>query len=245
MDECTHKLCQSCIVTNLEKNEKNKVCNLSYGIAQKYQQNPQNVEKIKDKKQYERKPQNIQSEAYQHYINLVNLELDKDEKSLFLTAGIENYSSKKFKLLYQASRDGFSASSFHEKCLNQGPNIWFILSEYGKVFGAYTPIPWQNFNSWYQDEQTFIFSLTNKSIHRQYQNYRHAIYYNKLQLCQFGARGDIFIGSDSDQFIESVCQLGGTYSLPEGCDYQSDQANNYLAGSLHFKIIEIEVYQLQ
>ncbi|CDW88984.1 tldc domain-containing protein [Stylonychia lemnae] len=40
------------------------------------------------------------------------------------------------KLLYQGTKDGFLASSFHQKCDNQGPTISFIQSEHEQVFGV-------------------------------------------------------------------------------------------------------------
>ena len=38
--------------------------------------------------------------------------------------------------------------------------------------------------------------------------------------------------------------LGSTYSLPEGYEYNSEQANSYLGGPLGSIIELIEVYQL-
>jgi hypothetical protein len=43
---------------------------------------------------------------------------------------------KNWKLLYQASVDGFSANNFRLKCQNQGPTISVIKSENGNIFGG-------------------------------------------------------------------------------------------------------------
>ena len=53
-----------------------------------------------------------------------------------------------------------------------------------------------------------------------------------------------------DLYIKDLCNkdegnhsyLGETYELPIGINKRSEEAYNYLAGSLNFKIKEIEVY---
>ncbi len=51
---------------------------------------------------------------------------------------------KGWKLLYRASKEGFSASSFHSKCNNQGPTITIIQSTNGNIFGGYNTASWVN-----------------------------------------------------------------------------------------------------
>eukprot|EP01132_Coremiostelium_polycephalum_P008593 gene8593-10573_t len=51
-------------------------------------------------------------------------------------------SNTQWKLLYQATVDGFEASTFHQKCDNQGPTVSIITSSNGNVFGGYTDTPW-------------------------------------------------------------------------------------------------------
>eukprot|EP00347_Sterkiella_histriomuscorum_P002549 403367724 len=195
-------------------------------------------------KVYERQLQNIQSEMYLQFINLVNLELDKVNQSLLLTAGIENYQNKNFKLLYQGSQDGFTCAQFHQKCDNQGGVVIFILSEFGQTFGGYSSISWNNsVNNWMADAQAFVFQLTKRSIHKQYQKQQNALYHDNNRLFQFGYCGDIYILNECDKNANSGCALGGTYQPPLGYQWKSNEANNYLAGQLNFKVIEVEVYQ--
>eukprot|EP00347_Sterkiella_histriomuscorum_P020332 403338212 len=131
----------------------------NYKMQQQPQENTTRVEIIRQV--YERQLRNDQTGMYyQQYINLVNLELNKDEKSLLQTSEIENYQNSNFTLLYQGSRDGFCADSFHPKCDNQGPTVWFILSEFGEVFGFYNSMPWTSISQWQPDEKAFIFSLS-------------------------------------------------------------------------------------
>ncbi len=56
-----------------------------------------------------------------------------------------------FKLLWQGSRDGFSASTFHTKCNGQGPTLSIGLSTFPKIFGGFTSADWDiNNKSQYQ-----------------------------------------------------------------------------------------------
>ena len=76
-----------------------------------------------------------------------------------------------FKLLWQGSRDGFSASTFHTKCNGQGPTLSIGLSTFPKIFGGFTSADWDNNNktsvskdnsSYRSDSTAFIFSLTHR-----------------------------------------------------------------------------------
>eukprot|EP00347_Sterkiella_histriomuscorum_P002289 403368727 len=205
------------------------------------QENGKKVEIIS--KVYERQLQNIQSEMYLQFTNLVNLELNKDQQCLLMTARIENYQNKNFKLLYQGSRDGYKINSI-EKLYNQGPTVWFILSEFGQVFGGYTSITWKKNQASCDDVKAFIFQLNKRTIHKQYQNQQSAIHQsNNSYLCVFGGQsGDAFIQYDCDINTKSYCELGGTYLPPNGYQLGSNEAKSYLAGQRNFKVIEIEVY---
>ena len=46
-----------------------------------------------------------------------------------------------WRLLFQASRDGFSASAFHLKCDNKGPTVTVVKSG-ANIFGGFTETPW-------------------------------------------------------------------------------------------------------
>ena len=53
---------------------------------------------------------------------------------------IGNY---KLKLLYRASEHGYTASSFHQYCDDQGPTLIVIKSSGGWIFGGYTTKSWK------------------------------------------------------------------------------------------------------
>ena len=43
----------------------------------------------------------------------------------------------RFDLLFRGTRDGFTSESFISKCVNQGPTVFIVKSEKGKVFGGF------------------------------------------------------------------------------------------------------------
>ena len=43
----------------------------------------------------------------------------------------------RFELLFRGTRDGFTSESFISKCVNQGPTVFIVKSEKGKVFGGF------------------------------------------------------------------------------------------------------------
>ena len=77
---------------------------------------------------------------------------------------------KSFRLLYKGSVHGFSAEEFHKKCDNMGPTISIIKSDKNKVFGGYASVSWNSLHltSHVNDPHAFVFSISKKSKHYQY-----------------------------------------------------------------------------
>ena len=46
-----------------------------------------------------------------------------------------------WRLLFRASRDGFTASAFHSRCDNQGPTVT-VVNSHGNIFGGFTESAW-------------------------------------------------------------------------------------------------------
>eukprot|EP00347_Sterkiella_histriomuscorum_P015325 403357450 len=174
--------------------------------------------------------------------DLVKQEINQIEHSL-ISSNISNYSTKQFQLLFRGSIDGFKASKFHEKCDGKQPTVTFIQSEYGLVFGGFTSIPWTSNHQYYRDPTAFVFSLSKRSIHKQYRNQDKAVLHHKNRMCVFGI--DISIDDDCDKNSKTWSSLGWTYEPPTGYKKGSDEAKSYLAGQQYFKVLEIEVYSLQ
>ncbi|CAJ0626891.1 7301_t:CDS:10 [Entrophospora sp. SA101] len=65
----------------------------------------------------------------------------------------ENYvgvtkQSINFNLLLRGSKDGFSATTFHNLCDNQGPTLVVLkVKETGEILGGYNPLSWLGYNS--------------------------------------------------------------------------------------------------
>jgi len=72
------------------------------------------------------------------------------------------FPSKKFHLLYKASRDGLHQESFAKACHNKGPTLCFIKGVGGLIFGGYNPISWGPQHENIHDPSGFIF-LNNTS----------------------------------------------------------------------------------
>ena len=69
---------------------------------------------------------------------------------------------KSMNMLYRASENNFSALEFHKKCDSIGETVTLVETEYGKIIGGYTPLPWNSSKKhWAADKSmtSFIFSL--------------------------------------------------------------------------------------
>jgi hypothetical protein len=90
----------------------------------------------------------------------------EEGKSLF--AMVEHIAAAvPFELLYRASRDGFTVSSFHSQCDDRGPALVLMKDGGGNVFGGYSAAGWTTpnilFGSYIGDptDSSFLFSLVN------------------------------------------------------------------------------------
>jgi hypothetical protein len=147
------------------------------------------------------------------------------------------------KLFYKASRDGFVASSFHQRCDNQGPTLTIIKAN-GYLFGDYTPNSWSSSNTYVNDstKQSFIFTLTNP----------HSILPTKYCLARpecsifchpncgptFGSGHDIRINDQSNNNTSSYTEFPKGYSDSTG----KGKGKVTFTGQRNFTVQEIEVF---
>ena len=69
--------------------------------------------------------------------------------------------NKRFELLYDAQRDGYSSKVFHEKCDNKGATVTLIKLKNGHIFGGYAATTWESGGGRYKSSPgSFIFTLT-------------------------------------------------------------------------------------
>eukprot|EP00347_Sterkiella_histriomuscorum_P000984 403373779 len=227
------------------KQELQKLDLSRYQISKKNQpqERGKKVEIITSQYVNERIPKKIQTQDYTNFLELVNIEIEKDYRSLLLTAGIENFNQKSFKLLYQGSRDGFTSNAFHQKCDKKGPTVCFVLSEFGQVFGGCSSISWNKGLLQKQNENAFIFQLCKKTIHRYVKNEKYFDYPFHNHLLEFGKDIQIIDGCDSKG--SSCSTLGNSFQMPNGYKFDQQDTNDYLAGEQYFIVSEIEVYSLE
>jgi len=157
--------------------------------------------------------------------------------------------AKKFqlKMIYQATRDGFTANSFHEKCDDQGATISLIKSkDHGRIFGGYTTKSWRcnGRGRCVADSDAFVFSLTHNEKYHCHEP-QHAIYTHPKFLMVFGVGGDIGIKDNAHTDAECAwTNFPFRYQCEKLKDVCHTIANCHLAGSEKFTVEEIEVYQV-
>jgi len=134
---------------------------------------------------------------------------------------------QKWKKLYQATKDGWSASRFHSLCDGKGPTVVFVKLTNKYVFGGYTKESWGQGGRLVRDDTAFLFRLYAGSktnpLKCTIRNVDHAINWFNSGL-QFGSNNDLCINLDSRSGSHSY--MGQTYNLPTGFSNQQ----TFLAG---------------
>ena len=141
-------------------------------------------------------------------------------------------SIKKIKLLYRATRDGDSASSFHSICNGKSNTVTFIKTKSGKKFGGFAHSSWYSNNQWISDSYIFVFSLDNNECYY-YNNNGNMIYGSSSYGPYFGS-GDIVISNG--------CLSNNSSTSQSSFDYIGK--NYALNGNSSFQVEDYEVYQL-
>ena len=162
--------------------------------------------------------------------------LDNNKKAINLQKLIKFPTTKKWKLKYRATKDGFSKENFHSKCDGTANTLTIIKSTNGNIFGGFTEKAWNSTSGRVLDPKAFVFSLVNKEnkpFKVMCKNGADAIWCSSWHGLIFGAGHDILIASDSNSNKESYSNLGPSY----------DHADpSILAGSYNFQTLEIEVF---
>lgn len=149
--------------------------------------------------------------------------------------------SVSFSKIYQATRNGFTASRFHSYCNNQ-PNTFIVIkSDKLSIFGGYTEANWMGFQYKF-DSNAFLFSLNNS--------------YNRtpiiLDLIEpYNAifadhnSGPVFGRADLRINDLGISNLGFSYKLPFNLAKIPKDALHFLAGSNPIIPLEIEAYTIE
>ena len=75
-----------------------------------------------------------------YYSSILN-----DKTFSILKSWMNDTSTQNWKLLYRASKDGFTSNTFHAKCDGIN-NTLIIIKANNKIFGGFTPLQWSNNN---------------------------------------------------------------------------------------------------
>ena len=139
------------------------------------------------------------------------------------------------KLLYRATRDGDSSSSFHNKCDNIRGTLTLVKTKIGLKFGGYTE-QFQNSSEYQKDDRAFCFSI---DLKKRYNNKKTncSIYCNKEYLSCFG--NAIF-------WLYNNCFSRGGF-MNDGLNIRYDNQkieNEINNGNGKFGVVEVEVYEV-
>jgi hypothetical protein len=154
------------------------------------------------------------------------------------------FEDQKWKLIYRASRDGFGAADFHERCDNIQNTLTIIKTKNSSIFGGFSSEKWSDAENKSESEQiAYIFSLVNtqnKPLLIKCSNPSLTIKYKKHRGPCFGD-GDIKICDESNTNSKSSSKLGASYNHKLFEDNPT-LSKTFLAGTDHFRTSEIEVY---
>ena len=182
---------------------------------------------------------NFNSDSYNNFKKIIDSKIVKYDELSLIEDGIKNKFKKKIKkyeLLFRASRDGFQAEKFHEKCDGKSYTITFVITSIGRRFGGFTDQVWNKSNNYIGGSNGFIFSLDNKEI-----------YYNKNSSYNINANssyGPTF-GGGFDFYLCNNCN--DNYSSYNNSDhsYQRYWKKYVMAWTNHFYVKDYEVYKIE
>jgi hypothetical protein len=182
--------------------------------------------------------------------------LKAGEKEILLGWLPKKYQSRKLKLIFRASKKGFSSAAFHSKCDNKAPTLVVVKAKSGNVFGGFTTVGWGMSNTYRFDKYSFIFLLRrkdkkkkkNKPVKKRKKgdeppakwkvtNTSNAVYHGSGYGPTFGGGFDFYLCNNCDSTSGSYSNAGNSYAAPK------DQ--NLLAGSYNFMVADYEVYELK
>ena len=157
------------------------------------------------------------------------------EEELLIADMITILKTKKYRLLYRASRDGDSANKFHSICDNSNNLIILVQTQKGLRFGGFTSNKFKVSSHMKYDNNAFLFSLDLKKVFKiapgEYAIY---CYYNSGPCF---SQGSLYIPNNFFKKFGKTSLAGGPYQFKE--DYE---INN---GEEKFLVKELEIFQVQ
>merc|ERR1719499_2909143 len=160
-------------------------------------------------------------------------------------------SIQNMEVIYRASQHGFDASSFHEKCDDQGATLVLIQSEHGHIFGGFTKESWKDNSrnragTWREDKDCFIFLLRSPKDTVMPERWK-VLPEKKEKTIKgdnnygpiFGYGYDIRLCTRCDQKKESSSQCDN-----EDACFGAPEEDGYITGEFYFLVKQYEVYKV-
>jgi hypothetical protein len=163
----------------------------------------------------------------------------------FPTEILRDFVSKRFALLWRASRDGFHMGQFHSRCDGRSNTLVLVMDVGGNIFGGFTPVAWDSNGNYKNDtsNRSFVFTLKNPSglgpMKFSLANTTNAIY-GDANWAAFGHNFDIGIYTNSDSNTASYTNLGGKGYM----NHTGRDGKTVFTGSYNFRSREIEVFEI-
>jgi hypothetical protein len=135
------------------------------------------------------------------YVNVGPYDTRSAESSYSLKEITPGAYTEAANLLYKASRDGWSAAAFHQRCDNKGPTYTRAIINDGKVLGAYTSLSWSSsVQNYAADPTSFLYDGTTKFTPNNGvygTNPPYSTYMNSSYMPTFGGGHDFYISGQS------------------------------------------------
>ena len=143
-------------------------------------------------------------------------------------------------LLYKGTVEKFKAKTFKEKCAGKGPTVTVCLTNYGKLIGGYTGLPWKNqanLNEEVRDitKTTFIFSFSDNEIYPMKDN--------DVAICNAENFGPVF-GKYGDLELVDSCNVYFNIHYGIGNSFEYQKSPQAFYGNTKFFVNEYEVYEM-
>ena len=139
------------------------------------------------------------------------------------------------KLLYRATKDGDSASIFHNKCDNIRDTLTLVKTTKGFIFGGYTSETW-NKSGYQKDDKAFCFSIDLQKIYKNKKT-NQSIYCNTSYMSVFGN----FFFAIYDNCLSKEGMMNDGLNNRYDNQQKENEINN---GEENFGITEVEVYKI-
>ena len=224
---------------NQSKNQLNEAKEEIKKANELIKKNTEIINQLKNEKQKEEEQkQNKIKFAKQTFetTNILN-----DEEKILISEWIHPKKVLKFNMVFNTSKDGSSASTFHYYCDGVSPTVTIVRDTNGNKFGGYTTSTWNQPGpgaNYGRDQNAFIFNLSKKIKYLQTDKFvQRSIY-------RHNSYGPVF-GSGYCLYLANGCTGNGESYTNSTSDYKTDGKNLFgNSGTTNFQVSYYEVYHV-